>query len=125
MFRRATARLLPAFAALLFSAPAALAQPARLISQKIAPGVWFLPGDPSKGYCNNIVIEMKDYLIVVDANYPGRAIELVRQIGQLSPKPVRFVFDTHAHRDHSYGNIVWTRAGSTTFAYQGDRKSVV
>jgi glyoxylase-like metal-dependent hydrolase (beta-lactamase superfamily II) len=127
MFRRATARLLPAFAALLFSAPAALlffsaaalAQPAKLISQKIAPGVWFLPGDPSKGYCNNIVIEMKDYLIVVDANYPGRAIELVRQIGQLSPKPVRFVFDTHAHRDHSYGNIVWTRAGATTFAYQG------
>jgi len=127
MFRRATARLLPAFAALLFSAPAAplltaspaFVQPTKLIAEKIAPGVWFLLGDPSKGYCNNIVIEMKDYLIVVDANYPGRAIELVRQVGQLSPKPVRFVFDTHAHRDHSYGNIVWTRAGATTFAYQG------
>ncbi len=62
---------------------------------------------------------MKDYLIVVDANYPGRARELVSEISQLSPKPVRFVFDTHAHRDHAYGNIVWTQAGATTFAYQG------
>jgi cyclase len=88
-------------------------------AQRIADGVWFVPGDSSKGYCNNIVIEMQDYLIVVDANYPGRARELVKQIHELSPKPVRFVFDTHAHRDHSYGNSVWTDAGATTFAYQG------
>jgi glyoxylase-like metal-dependent hydrolase (beta-lactamase superfamily II) len=100
------------------SAPLA-AQSPRLAAQKIADGVWFVPGDAAKGYCNNIVIEMKDYLIVVDANYPGRARELVAEISQLSPKPVRFVFDTHAHRDHSYGNIVWTDAGATTFAYQG------
>ncbi len=95
------------------------AQNPRLDAQKIADGVWFVPGDASKGYCNNVVIEMKDYLIVVDANFPARARELVEEIGQLSPKPVRFVFDTHAHRDHSYGNIVWTEAGATTFAYQG------
>jgi cyclase len=90
-----------------------------LMYQKIADGVWFVPGDSAKGYCNNIVIEMKDYLIVVDANYPGRARELVRDIHRISPKPVLFVFDTHAHRDHSYGNVVWTDAGATTFAYQG------
>ncbi|MHB1023802.1 MAG: MBL fold metallo-hydrolase [Acidobacteriaceae bacterium] len=87
--------------------------------QQIAPGVWFLLGDAHKGYCNNIVIEMKDYLIVIDANYPGRARELVKEVKQLSPKPVRYVFDTHAHRDHAYGNPIWTAAGATTFAYQG------
>ena len=43
---------------------------------EVAPGVWFLLGEASKGYCNNVVIEMRDYLIVVDANYPGRAHEL-------------------------------------------------
>ncbi|MGB9030979.1 MAG: MBL fold metallo-hydrolase [Acidobacteriaceae bacterium] len=91
----------------------------RLNALRIADGVWFLPGDSSKGYRNNIAIEMKDYLIVIDANYPGRARELVRDIHQLSPKPVLFVFDTHAHRDHAYGNAVWTDAGATTFAYQG------
>jgi cyclase len=119
MPRGAAASLLILFAASPFPAPLATAQTSRLDAQLIAPGVWFLVGDASKGYCNNIVIEMKDYLIVVDANYPGRASELVAQIHQLSPKPVRFVFDTHAHRDHSYGNIVWTEAGATTFAYRG------
>jgi cyclase len=117
---RGTAAFVVALLALfLLSSCFASSQTDRLNAQKIAAGVWFLPGDASKGYCNNIVIEMKDYLLVVDANYPGRARELVKGIGQLSAKPVRFVFDTHAHRDHTYGNIVWTRAGATTFAYQG------
>jgi glyoxylase-like metal-dependent hydrolase (beta-lactamase superfamily II) len=87
--------------------------------RKMADGVWFVPGNGGKGYCNNVIIEMQQYLIVVDANYPGRAEELVEQIHRISPKPVLFVFDTHAHRDHSYGNIIWTRAGAVTFAYQG------
>jgi hypothetical protein len=42
----------------------------------IAPGVWFLTGD-TNGYSNTVIIEMRDYLIVVDANYPGRAHELL------------------------------------------------
>jgi len=84
----------------------------------IAPGVWFLTGD-SNGYSNTAIIEMKDYLIVVDANYPGRAHELLTITKQLSPKPVRYVFDTHAHGDHAYGNSVWTAAGATTMAFQG------
>ncbi len=78
MFRCATAVLFPAFAAFLIAASPAPAQPAKLIAQTIAPGVWFVPGDPAKGYCNNIVIEMKDYLIVVDANYPRAARESAR-----------------------------------------------
>jgi glyoxylase-like metal-dependent hydrolase (beta-lactamase superfamily II) len=83
----------------------------------IAPGVWFLLGDSAKGYSNTAVIEMQDYLIVVDANYPGRARELIAEVKTLSPKPVRYVFDTHAHGDHSYGNSLWTAAGATTIAY--------
>jgi glyoxylase-like metal-dependent hydrolase (beta-lactamase superfamily II) len=93
------------------------AQPAGV--ERVAPGVWFLLGDSSKGYSNTTIIEMQDYLIVVDANYPGRAHELLALLPQLSPKPVRLVFDTHAHGDHSYGNSVWTKAGATTMAFAG------
>jgi len=87
--------------------------------QVIADGVWFLIGDASKGYSNTTIIEMSDYLIVVDANYPGRAKELLTIAKGLSQKPVRYVFDTHAHGDHSYGNSVWTAAGATTMAFRG------
>src|ERR1700728_3086747 len=85
----------------------------------VAPGVWFLLGDASAGYCNTIVIEMDRYLIVVDGSYPGRVHELLQEIPKLSPKPIRYVFDTHAHGDHAYGNALWTKAGATTLAYAG------
>jgi cyclase len=84
----------------------------------IAHGVWFLTGD-TNGYSNTVIIEMRDYVIVVDANYPGRAKELLQIVKGLSSKPVRYVFDTHAHGDHAYGNSVWTAAGATTMAFQG------
>ena len=88
--------------------------------KEIAPGVWFREGElEHKGYCNNIVIEMKDYLIVVDANFPSGARALMRDIKTLSSKPVKYVFDTHHHGDHAYGNPVWTGQGATTLAYVG------
>ena len=87
----------------------------------VAPGVWFLQGDAHAGYCNSMVIEMSNYLILVDPSYPGRSRELIAQIPLLSRKPVKWVFDTHAHGDHAYGNALWTRAGATTLAYVGVR----
>lgn len=110
-------RILALGCMLLVAVPLADAQSGQ--PQKINSGVWFMIGDSSKGYSNTVVIEMRDYLIVVDANYPGRAHELLTITKELSPKPVRYVFDTHAHGDHSYGNSVWTAAGATTIAFAG------
>jgi glyoxylase-like metal-dependent hydrolase (beta-lactamase superfamily II) len=88
--------------------------------EQIAPGVWFREGDlTGKGHCNNIVIEMKDYLIVVDANFPSGAQAALADIKKISQKPVRWVFDTHHHGDHAYGNPVWTKLGATTLAHAG------
>ena len=85
----------------------------------ISPGVWFREGDMDLGHCNNIIIEMKDYLIVVDANYPSGARNTMEDTKRISKKPVKYVFDTHHHGDHLYGNPVWTEAGSTTLAFKG------
>lgn len=87
---------------------------------RIGPGVWFREGDlKEKGYCNNIWIEMKDYIIVVDANFPSGAEACLVDIKKTSSKPVKYVFDTHHHGDHAYGNPVWTKLGATTLAYVG------
>jgi cyclase len=85
----------------------------------IAPGVWFREGDLDQGHCNNVFIEMKDYLIVVDANFPSGARLALADAKKVSSKPVKFVFDTHHHGDHTYGNAVWTGTGAVTIAYQG------
>jgi glyoxylase-like metal-dependent hydrolase (beta-lactamase superfamily II) len=107
-----------AFAALLavaFWAPQTSAQSGRL--QEVAPGVWFRLGESDRGHCNNTIIEMVDYLIVIDANFPSGAELAMADIKSVSSKPVKYVFDTHHHGDHLYGNPVWTKAGATTLAY--------
>jgi len=105
-------------AALAFFEAAGDAQPGTV--RQIVPGVWFREGDLEKlGHCNNIIIEMKDYLIVVDANFPSGARLAMEAAKKASDKPVKYVFDTHHHGDHAYGNAVWTEAGATTLAYQG------
>jgi len=85
----------------------------------IVPGVWFREGDMQQGHCNNVIIEMKDYLIVVDANYPSGARLAMQECKRISDKPVKYVFDTHHHGDHLYGNPIWTAGGATTLAYVG------
>lgn len=88
--------------------------------KQVAPGVWFREGEiKDKGHCNNIWIEMKDYLIVVDANFPSGAEACLADIKKTTKKPVKYVFDTHHHGDHAYGNPVWTKLGATTLAYVG------
>ncbi len=86
--------------------------------RRIVPGVWFREGDMDQGHCNQVIIEMKDYFIVVDANYPNGATGAMADIKRLSSKPVKYVFDTHHHGDHLYGNSVWTQAGATTIAFK-------
>jgi len=104
--------------AVAFFAGAGDAQPGTV--KQIVPGVWFREGDIDKlGHCNNVIIEMKDYLIVVDANFPSGARLAMEAAKKVSNKPVKYVFDTHHHGDHSYGNAVWTQAGATTLAYKG------
>src|SRR6201993_1190323 len=83
----------------------------------IVPGVWFREGDMEQGHCNNVIIEMKDYLIVVDANYPSGARRAMSDAKRISDKPVKYVFDTHHHGDHLYGNPIWTQAGAITLAF--------
>ena len=88
--------------------------------KEIVPGVWFREGDIIKeGHCNNSIIEMKDYLIVVDANFPSGARAALADAQKVSKKPVKYVFDTHHHGDHAYGNAVWTQQGAITLAYAG------
>ena len=89
-------------------------------AESVAPGVWFREGDiKNLGHCNNVIIEMKDYLIVVDANFPSGARATMADCKRISSKPVKYVFETHHHGDHSYGNSVWTAGGATTLAYRG------
>ncbi len=104
--------------ALGLSATAALAEVNEV--QKAAPDVYFHEGEitPS-GHCNNGWIVFDDYVLVIDANFPSGANVIMPKIKTTTDRPVRFVFDTHHHGDHAYGNDVWLQAGATPVAHEG------
>ncbi|MBL9126533.1 MAG: MBL fold metallo-hydrolase, partial [Verrucomicrobiales bacterium] len=88
--------------------------------QEVAPGIWFHEGDIGrKGHCNNGWIVFRDYVLVVDANFPSGAREVLPKIQASSSRPIRFAFDTHHHGDHAYGNQVWADLGATVVAHEG------
>jgi len=88
--------------------------------EKIADDVYFHEGDIGrKGHCNNGWIVFDDYVLVVDANFPSGAQEIIPKIKAITDKPVRFAFDTHHHGDHAYANQAWVDNGATPVGHAG------
>ncbi len=86
---------------------------------QLAPEVYFHEGNLIRGHCNNGWIIFEDYVLVIDANFPSGAAEILPKIRSLTDKPIRFAFDTHHHGDHAYGNQVWVDNGATPVAHTG------
>jgi glyoxylase-like metal-dependent hydrolase (beta-lactamase superfamily II) len=87
--------------------------------QTIGPGVYFHQGDIRRGHSNNGWIVFDDFVLVIEANFPSGAQVVMPKIRETSDKPVRFVFNTHHHGDHAYGNQLWADAGATIVASEG------
>ena len=82
--------------------------------KEIAPGVFYYFGDESKQKSANCTwIVFKDYVLAIDANYPWGAEEILQEIKKTTDKPIRFVFNTHYHHDHTFGNANFADAGAT------------
>jgi glyoxylase-like metal-dependent hydrolase (beta-lactamase superfamily II) len=87
---------------------------------QVADGVFFHQGDiEGQGHCNNGWIIFKDYVLVIDANFPSGAHNILPKIRAITQKPIRFAFDTHHHGDHAYGNQVMVENGATPVAHTG------
>src|ERR1700760_3367900 len=88
--------------------------------RELAPGVFFRYSSISAtdksvpfGGSNHTWVVFKDYVVVVDANFPKEAGDVIAPIKKTTDKPIRYVLDTHHHGDHAYGNEVWAKEGAT------------
>jgi glyoxylase-like metal-dependent hydrolase (beta-lactamase superfamily II) len=93
--------------------------------KEIAPGVFFRyssisANDPKIpfGGSNHTWIVFKDYVVVVDANFPKEAADVIADIKKTTNKPIKYVLDTHHHGDHAYGNAVWAKEGARIVAHK-------
>src|SRR5258707_11568499 len=64
-----------------------------------------IPSPAYKVNCNAAIIILSDSVLVVDTHSkPSAARALIEQIKKLTPKPVKYVVNTHFHWDHYQGN---------------------
>jgi glyoxylase-like metal-dependent hydrolase (beta-lactamase superfamily II) len=83
--------------------------------EKVADGAYFAKARPQAvTNCNAAIFENSTDVLVVDAHSkPSAAAALIAQIKkEITPKPVRYVVNTHFHWDHTQGNHAYRAAGS-------------
>jgi glyoxylase-like metal-dependent hydrolase (beta-lactamase superfamily II) len=92
---------------------------ARVTTQMVADGVWYLTG----GTHHSVLIEMKDYLIVVEAPLnDDRALAVIAEVKNLAPwKHLRYVINSHHHFDHSGGLRAFAADGATIVTHEINR----
>jgi cyclase len=64
----------------------------------------------------------EDAVFVVDDQFAPLTPKIVAAIAQITPKPVRFVLNTHWHYDHTGGNENLGKAGAVIVAHHNVRK---
>jgi cyclase len=77
--------------------------------RQIAPGVYHAVGTGALAVgCNAAIVVNDDDVLVVDTHMsPGGAWALGEELKALTPKPVRYVINTHWHWDHAHGNAIY------------------
>lgn len=92
--------------------------------KELSPGVFFRYSSISAadksipfGGSNHVWIVFKDYVVVIDANFPRQAADVLADIRKTTKKPIKYVLDTHHHGDHAYGNAVWAKEGAKIVAH--------
>jgi cyclase len=111
MFLARACRLLVLF---LVSLPLAAQQQPEFEMVKVAEGVYAAVRTvplTRQVDANVVVIINEEDVVVVDANtMQSSARDILLEIRKLTPKPVRYVINTHWHDDHVYGNMVYQEA---------------
>jgi cyclase len=87
--------------------------------RQLAPGVFMRQGDRDRRQpANTSWIEFRDFVVVIEANTPWGIQAALTEVRKTTNKPIRFVFNTHYHWDHSQGNSVMVDNGVTVVCSQ-------
>ena len=76
---------------------------------KVAEGVYHVVGTGALAVVGNgaVIVNDDDVVIVDDHVSPAAAWVLLEEVKRLTPKPVRYVINTHFHFDHAHGNQIF------------------
>src|SRR5437588_7219870 len=102
-----------------------------ITADKIAPNLYMLSGsagldpaheDAAGGRIG--VLAGPDGILMVDAQYAQLGDKVLAAIRRISAAPIRFLVNTHIHRDHTAGNAKFAKLGATIFAREELREGM-
>lgn len=118
-----------ALLAIACTAAAAAAEAPRYTVETLADGVYAVRYNPElEVEGNTLIVVSDDDVFVVDSNAgPTTARATIAEIRKITPKPVRYVVNTHWHDDHALGNQAYADAypGVQFIAHPLTRQDIV
>ena len=96
------------------------AAPEETTVTEVAAGVFFRKAQTKPVFtgCNQGFVVFRDFVLVIDANFPGQVDDVIAAIREKTDKPIKFVFDTHYHGDHADGSVQYKKLGASIVAHE-------
>jgi glyoxylase-like metal-dependent hydrolase (beta-lactamase superfamily II) len=103
-----------------------------IITEKLGPNVYMLTGsaglDPSHEDAAGGrigVLAGPDGILMIDSQYAQLNDKVLAAVRKIDGGPIRFLVNTHIHRDHTAGNAFFARQGAVIFAREELRDGMV
>jgi cyclase len=103
-----------------------------ILTEQLAPNVYMLTGsaglDPSHddGAGGRIgVLAGPDGVLMIDSQYAQLGDKVAAAVKRINPGPIRYLVNTHIHRDHTAGNAHFAKLGAIIFAREELRDGMV
>jgi cyclase len=103
-----------------------------IITDELKPGVYTLTGsaglDPSHEDAAGGrigVLAGADGVLMIDSQYAQLSDKVLAAVRRISSAPIRYLVNTHIHRDHTAGNAFFARQGAVIFAREELREGMV
>jgi len=104
----------------------------QIITEKLGPNVYMLTGsaglDPSHDDAAGGrigVLAGPEGILMIDSQYAQLGDKVLAAVRKIDSGPIRFLVNTHIHRDHTAGNAFFARQGAVIFAREELRDGMV
>src|SRR5689334_11115886 len=104
----------------------------QIITEKLGPNVYMLTGssglDPSHEDAAGGrigVLAGPEGILMIDSQYAQLGDKVLAAVRKIDSGPIRFLVNTHIHRDHTAGNAYFAKQGAVIFAREELRDGMV
>jgi glyoxylase-like metal-dependent hydrolase (beta-lactamase superfamily II) len=104
----------------------------QIITEQLGPNVYMLSGsgglDPSHDDAAGGrigVLAGPDGVLMIDSQYTQLTDKVLAAIRKINSGPIRYLVNTHIHRDHTAGNAFFAKQGAVIFAREELRDGMV